>query len=721
MNNFFQIINENKKIIEQIQKIVDKGQNHIDISSDREKNDLVVNKEKIDLNEYFTNEKIDIKINSQKWYINKSNIKIKQDKMICRDINSNQYISYMEKNCKFTLPPDEEILDIDNRYQYIVQFKPIGENAEKINLYIVLYDDTKKLYMERIKANEKKTLTITKDVKNIRLAIKVENNVVLDLGKSCITITKYRKLDYMHFTDYRKIGFDAPKELKDLKVACIFDPFTMQCFEPEVDLIVFTPDNWKAVFEFNRPHILMVESAWKGNNESWTNRVSKNTDDLREVIEWCKKNNIPTVFWNKEDPVHYDVFINTAKNFDYIFTTNKECVIKYKNDLKREHVFTLPFAAQPKLHNPTELLSGRKDGVCFAGSYYRHKYEHRAKDTTTLLEACKPYNLDIYDRNYNSGIENYKFPDEYIPYVRGVLTGREIVKANKGYKVVINLNTVKDSSTMFARRVFELLASNTPVISNYSKGINDLFEGLVVAEDNKEHLDIEIEKLMMDEDYYLEKRLKGLREVYSKHTYEHRMRYMCSKIGINIENKNYKLVVIGNVDKLEEIERLDYMLANQEYIEFDTYYITSNKDLLKSSTKCIECIDEINLLHYDFITYLSPYNYYGKYYLNDLVIASKYSDADIIGKSSIYSKDGDILNLEQKEEYMKSDRLNKESMMVRLESVAELSNKQIIEIFSDNSNIDDQLNKYAIDRFNFINNVDEEFADIIKLIKEVEK
>ncbi len=41
---------------------------------------------------------------------------------------------------------------------------------------------------------------------------------------------------------------------------------------------------------------------------------------------------------------------------------------------------------------------------------------------------------------------------------------------------------------MFARRVFELMASNTLVVSNYSKGVRLLFGELVIASDAKAEL-----------------------------------------------------------------------------------------------------------------------------------------------------------------------------------------------------------------------------------------
>ena len=74
----------------------------------------------------------------------------------------------------------------------------------------------------------------------------------------------------------------------------------------------------------------MVESAWRGVSDNWRNLLTdvkkKTNEEIEEVINYCKKNDIPTVFWNKEDPINYQHFINSAKLFDIIFTTDENII-----------------------------------------------------------------------------------------------------------------------------------------------------------------------------------------------------------------------------------------------------------------------------------------------------------------------------------------------------------------------------------------------------------
>ncbi|MDR4427386.1 hypothetical protein FOR95_28840, partial [Bacillus anthracis] len=82
--------------------------------------------------------------------------------------------------------------------------------------------------------------------------------------------------------------------------------FTTASYKEECELITFKPENWLEVLNHNMPDLLMVESAWQGNGGTWNKRVGyygeENMQPLFALLKWCNENNIPTVFWNKEDP-----------------------------------------------------------------------------------------------------------------------------------------------------------------------------------------------------------------------------------------------------------------------------------------------------------------------------------------------------------------------------------------------------------------------------------
>ena len=179
------------------------------------------------------------------------------------------------------------------------------------------------------------------------------------------------------------------KFIDEIKVALISDQFTHDSFKFEFNIIEIKPENWFEIFEKETPDIFFCESTWhgycNGENGVWSGKIEKydlpeeNRSILFEILEYCKKNNIPTIFWNKEDPVYYrsngEFFTDTASRFDYLFTSAEEVIEDYKKDFNHENVYPLMFAGQPKLFNPLKFSDEEIDDVVFAGSYYKHHKE----------------------------------------------------------------------------------------------------------------------------------------------------------------------------------------------------------------------------------------------------------------------------------------------------------------------------------------------------------
>jgi len=187
------------------------------------------------------------------------------------------------------------------------------------------------------------------------------------------------------------------------------DEFTFHSFEPECELLPLSLDAAVSELEAFYPDLLFIESAWRGKDERWNRKISTLSQELRSVLQWCKQHRVPTVFWNKEDPIHFETFLTTAQQFDVVFTTDIDCIARYKAALGHERVYLLPFACQPKIHNPIELYA-RKDAFCFAGAYYV-RYPDRTRDLENYVAEFPKYKpIEIFDRNFGKDDVNYQFP-----------------------------------------------------------------------------------------------------------------------------------------------------------------------------------------------------------------------------------------------------------------------------------------------------------------------
>jgi spore maturation protein CgeB/glycosyltransferase involved in cell wall biosynthesis len=499
---------------------------------------------------------------------------------------------------------------------------------------------------------------------------------------------------------------------RELRVACIMDEFTFHSYEPECDLHQLTPDGWRTELEDIQPEMLFIESAWRGKDELWGSKVGHCSHEVSQIVEWCRNKKIPTVFWNKEDPVHFQTFLNTAKLFDYVFTTDFDCIHRYKSALGHERVYLLPFACQPKSNNPIELYE-RKDAVSFAGAYYV-RYPDRTADLNSFLSALptvKP--VEIFDRNYGKDDPNYQFPDEYNKYIVGTLPFEKIDMAYKGYKYAINLNSIKKSQTMFARRVFELLASNTITVSNFSRGIRLLFGDLVVTSDDGSQIVSRLDSLTQEPETEEKFRLAALRKVMMEHTYAQRLEYICSKVeGLDASSATTDdVAVVAYAATPSELDHVLNSFNTQSHKKSTLVLVVPDQSLkfvqerVKVFTTAEVAKKTLKEMTGDayWCAFMFAADYYGPNYLLDIVVATKYSSADGIGKASYYAvRDNSVVQSGENQAYRSTSNIDIRCGAVKMTAIAgDPATKWVDNIASGTF---DSGNALSIDHYNYCRN-----------------
>lgn len=468
-----------------------------------------------------------------------------------------------------------------------------------------------------------------------------------------------------------------------LKIACIMDDFTYGSYQPEAQLQQLTPAGWQAELEDFQPELLFIESAWRGKDELWGSKVGHNASELQQIVRWCRSRGVPTMFWNKEDPVHFETFLTTAKQFDFVFTTDMDCIHRYKAALGHDRVYFLPFACQPSVHNPIELYE-RKDAFCFAGAYYA-RYPERTRDLGNFVAKLPEFRpVEIYDRNYGKNDPNYQFPPEYQPFIVGTLPFSEIDRAYKGYRYAINLNSIKQSQTMFARRVYELLGCNTVTVSNYSRGVRLMFGDLVITTDSGEEMVRRLEALAGDEESSGKLRLAALRKVMLEHTYEQRLNYIVAKVsGSPVTSLLPDVAVLGYARTEEDAQGIIANFQRQTHGRSTLFLVLGRKAptpkiqdsriryLRRKEVEGKTISDVIGAAQ--LVAGMVADDYYGPNYLLDMAIATRYSSANAFGKVTRYSHaDAGIELLEPGRAYHNAGSLQLRSAVVRAHSFAAL-------------------------------------------------
>ncbi|MEE2524055.1 glycosyltransferase [Pseudarthrobacter sp. J64] len=329
--------------------------------------------------------------------------------------------------------------------------------------------------------------------------------------------------------------------VRDLKIGIISDEFTFQGLAPEAQFVVMKPATWRTQLQGEPIDALIVESAWEGVEGLWNHKVGFYDDDqfatLRELLAHCNASGIPTIFWNKEDPVHFNRFRVTAKYFDHVFTTDAECIPKYWESAgsRLKTVSSLPFYAQPRLHNILPSTRDYEHSVSYAGSFYGQKYPKRSGELARILNAGKPHGLAIYDRQHLNPESPYHFPPELGPFVRGGLAYSDMVEAYKAHPVHINVNSVDDSPTMFSRRVMEVAASGGAVVSGTGRGVAEVLDGLVPVISSQAEAELLISEWMSNEDVRMRDAWLAYRHIHRGHTAAHRLAYVLRTAGLVVD------------------------------------------------------------------------------------------------------------------------------------------------------------------------------------------
>nr|AAK17917.1 EcbI [Pasteurella multocida] len=232
--------------------------------------------------------------------------------------------------------------------------------------------------------------------------------------------------------------------------------------------------------------ILFVESAWTGYRKRWKYKIAaypnnnkRTNEKLLKIISLAKDKGIPAVFWNKEDSIHFDRFINSAKYFDHIFTVDQNCVERYRTVVPPETTVDVAmFPVQPRIHN-YQGFNFKHMAANFIGSYSKHIHDKRRERQELSFRAAFKTGLPVtvFDRNSDRKSDNYRYPtEEFCLTVRPAVDYVQTADIYRQFAVSLNVNTIEDSPTMYSRRVVEVLACAGILVSTPSLAVERLFK-----------------------------------------------------------------------------------------------------------------------------------------------------------------------------------------------------------------------------------------------------
>jgi spore maturation protein CgeB len=449
-----------------------------------------------------------------------------------------------------------------------------------------------------------------------------------------------------------------------LRVGVILDDFSRSAFAPEWDQVELRPSAWREQVE--GLDLLFVESAWHGNSDAWQYALtgpSAPWSELVDLVASCRHAGVPTVFWTKEDPTHYADFLDTARLFEHVWTTDSDRLPDYRRDLGHDRVGVLPFAAQPAIHNPVRPVTGHQSrDIAFAGMYFAHRHPERREQMDLLLGAAArvssrmQYGLEIFSR-YLGGDERYQFPGELGERVVGSLTYAQMLTAYRAYKVFLNVNSVVDSPSMCARRIFEITACGTPVVSTSSPAIGNFFPRDEVPQVGEpQEAEWTLRALVNSPELRDRMVHSAQRRIWRGHTYGHRVDDVLRSVGLEsrvMPRRSVSALVSSNrPDQLEHVIRT---VAAQQDVDVELVLLTHGflaaphladlaRDLGLSSFRPLTAPSDVSLgaclnrlvaaAEGDVVAKMDDDDLYGPNYLRDQLDALSWSGADVVGKQA---------------------------------------------------------------------------------------
>lgn len=452
----------------------------------------------------------------------------------------------------------------------------------------------------------------------------------------------------------------------DCRVGVILDEFSAQSFSFEWSTIELTRANWSQ--ELEGLDFVFIESAWSGNSGDWKYKLTGAAGPSPEIVELlteCRRRRLATVFWNKEDPPHFEDFLPLARLCDVVFTSDVRLVPEYRKHLSHDRVAVLPFAAQPAIHNPARPAHNfAARDIAFAGMYFAHKYPERREQMNLLLGAAEAvsgrmgHGLEIFSR-FLGDDARYQFPGSLAERVVGSLPYRNLLTAYKHYKVFLNVNSVVDSPSMCARRIFEITAAGTPVVTTPSVATREFFPTDEVAQpETQEEAEWTLRAFARSPE--LRERTVHLaqRRIWAEHTYSHRAMTVMKSLGFEPPSPFATSVsAVVSTNRPDCLAEVLFTHASQVHQDKELVLVTHGfevppdlnsraRDAGVENLQIVEveateplgvCLNRgVLAASGEIIAKMDDDDVYGAHYLVDQLSALRYSGADMVGKQAHY-------------------------------------------------------------------------------------
>lgn len=282
------------------------------------------------------------------------------------------------------------------------------------------------------------------------------------------------------------------------------------------------------------------------------------------LIKW------PKIFWNLEDPNHFNAFFHHAQPADIIITSAAEVANSYQAVYEKP-TYVLTWGCEPKLHYPNEddpTFDDREFDIVFIGNRYPNEYDRVIGEQAVLLPAlewAKEHKKKIgFFGIGDASPHSWRFVPQVwldernrVPYLghdmdcesrnpsysgpyQSHTSAFDAAAVYRRSTVVLCVNEQLYSPTMTSMRTYEACACGNIVLSHVSLATTNIFGDLILhagtPEETKAILDdIWDESGKVKMPYFVRAR-RATAEMYEHETYSHRLTKLLQIIYDTFQN-----------------------------------------------------------------------------------------------------------------------------------------------------------------------------------------
>lgn len=411
-----------------------------------------------------------------------------------------------------------------------------------------------------------------------------------------------------------------------LRVGIITDIYMFNYYKDVFeDVCYLSPDNYKGLFMSLSFDIVLYITCWKGiENEEWRGIKfrEKPKQALDAILEYARRGGAKVVFQSIEDPSNYEYFLPIAKKFDYIFTSDNDTIDRYKADCGHDRVFYGEYGVNPWLNNPIGCRRHILNAAFFAGSWAL-RYKERCEDMETIFDSILSSGgqLVIADRNHGTESEDLRYPERFRGSIMPTVEHGLLQSMHKLFRYNLNFNSIKNSPTMCAMRVYEMQAMGVGIFSNYARSVFNNFPEIRLLPWRAD-ITAEFEPAEGFEEY--RRNMALVRNVLNDRTaYDIALR-MVKAIGFEDIAFHRSMVCVICEDGNAAVR------ANFERQRYDHRVLVKASDIA-TPEKWAAFAEGNNIAYF---TWFTSEDEYEENYLNDLVNAFKYTNARYVTRAA---------------------------------------------------------------------------------------